>query len=288
MASPSQILITKANGDIVPFSVDKLRRSLRNAGASEEAAGDVADEILRSLESGATTKKIYRQAFDLLKQTNRPVAARYRLKEAIMALGPSGFPFEKYFGEILKHQGYSVQVGQIVQGRCVTHEIDVIAEKDNDQIMVECKYHNQPGKVTDVKVPLYIRSRFLDVKDVWEEQPQNRSKVHQGWVATNTRFTGDALRYGLCKGMHMVSWDFPQKSSLKDQIDTLGLYPITCLTTLTSQEKRLLLEKNIVLCKELCRQPDWLAQIGVTSLRIEKTMEEGRFLCQTLVRHGQH
>ena len=43
---------------------------------------------------------------------------------------------------ILKEQGYSVKVGEIVKGKCVTHEVDVIALADHHHFMIECKYHN--------------------------------------------------------------------------------------------------------------------------------------------------
>jgi hypothetical protein len=86
-----------------------------------------------------------------------------------MELGPSGFPFEKYVAEILKYQGYRVEVGVIVEGFCVKHEVDIIAEKEAKHFMIECKFHNQPGTFCDVKIPLYINSRFLDIEKMWKE-----------------------------------------------------------------------------------------------------------------------
>ncbi len=78
-----------------------------------------------------------------------------------------------------------------------------------------------------------------------------RCPPSQGWLVTNTRFTTDALQYGRCAGLHMISWDFPAGSGLKDIIDNTGLYPVTCLTTLNRSEKLRLLENRIVLCKSL-------------------------------------
>ena len=48
-----------------------------------------------------------------------------KLKQAIMELGPSGFPFEQFVAELLKCRGYQIKVGVIVEGHCVNHEIDV-------------------------------------------------------------------------------------------------------------------------------------------------------------------
>jgi len=284
----NQISITKASGEQAFFSPEKLKRSLLNAGASEEQSATIVDEIQPKLYGGISTKKIYRIAFNLLKATSNPLAAKYHLKRGIMELGPSGFPFEKFIGEILKQQGYSVRVGDIVKGKCVNHEIDVIAEKDNHHFMIECKYHNQPGTVSDVKIPLYIQARFKDVEAEWLQLPGHGTKFHQGWVVTNTRFSGDAIQYGICVGLHLLGWDFPLRESLKDQIDSLGLYPITCLTTLTKTEKQQLLQNNIVLCREICSNEGHLRKIGVSPSRIKSILEEGHQLCEPLIKNGKH
>ena len=68
-----------------------------------------------------------------------------------------------------------------------------------------------------------------------------------GWVVTNTRFTEDALQYGNCCGLYLLSWDYPKNDGLKDRIDRLGLYPITVSTLLTNREKQFLLSRDIVL-----------------------------------------
>jgi ATP cone domain len=161
--------VKKASGMLVPFSASKLRQSLQRSGASPEITENVISEIQSQLYEGMSTKQIYQHAFKLLKKFSKPQAAKYKLKNAIMELGPTGFPFEKYFAEILRYQGYSVKVGEIVKGHCVNHEIDVIAEKGNMKFMIECKFHNATGINCDVKVPLYIHSRFKDVEKKWIE-----------------------------------------------------------------------------------------------------------------------
>ena len=197
-----------------------------------------------------------------------------------MELGPSGYPFEKYVAEILNRQGYKTKVGQIVQGHCVTHEVDVIAEKENDFIMIECKYHNLRGVFCDVKIPLYIQSRFKDLEKQWLTLHTNRSKNHKGWLITNTRFSSDAIQYGTCVDLKLIGWDYPIKGSLKDQIDSLGLYPITCLTTLTKIEKQRLLDKKIVLCSEVLQNEKLLENNGVKPSRINAVLKEAQKLCQ--------
>lgn len=279
MRKDNTISITKASGEHVPFSPLKLKRSLLNAGASDQLTESIVEEIQPKLYENISTKKIYRIAFNLLKERSNHLAAKYHLKRGIMELGPSGYPFERFIGEILKHQGYAVKVGEVVKGKCVNHEIDVIAEKDHHHFMIECKYHNQPGTISDVKIPLYIQARFRDVEAAWIQLPGHSTKFHQGWVVTNTRFTKDAVQYGTCSGLNLLAWDFPQKKSLKAIIDSLRLYPITCLTSLTKSEKQQLLKNNVVLCKEICDNENHLKIIGVKPSRIKSILEEGHLLC---------
>ncbi|WP_339840998.1 ATP cone domain-containing protein [uncultured Maribacter sp.] len=275
------INIVKYSGDVVPFDVDKLINSLRRAQASEELIQQIVEQVENKIYEGITTKKIYQMAFKILKGKSRVSASKYKLKKALMELGPSGFPFEKLVGKLLAHEGFSTQVGVIVQGNCVQHEIDVIAQKDNQHYMIECKYHSDQGRTCNVKIPLYIQSRFLDVKAKWEHQKGHETKLHKGGVYTNTRFTTDAVQYGKCVGLLLTSWDYPMGNGLKDRIDKLGLHPLTALTTLTKAEKTKLLDTGIVLCKELHKKPALLEQIGIDKKRHKKILEDSEALCKS-------
>lgn len=280
-----QVIVTKASGEKVPFSIKKLQLSLQRSGANSAVIEDVIKELNPDLFDGITTKQIYQLAFNILRKVSKPHAARYKLKEAIMELGPSGFPFEKFIAEILKSQGFAVRVGVIVEGHCVKHEIDVIAQKANQHFMVECKFHNEQGIKCDVKIPLYIQARFQDVEKNWIAMPGHATKFHQGWLITNTRFTGDAIQYGACVGLHLLGWDYPAKGSLNELIDSSGLHPITCLTTLSRAEKNRLLEKRIVLCREICQEPGLLDDLQVSATRKADILKEGRGLCSQFDNH---
>jgi len=283
----SELIVKKASGETAKFSESKLRSSLQRSGASAEQIDNVVEWISDKLYPGISTKEIYKMAYKLLQGSSRPLAAKYNLKHAIMELGPSGFPFEKYVGEILRHQGYKVKIGEIVQGQCVQHEVDVIAVIDHLQLMIECKYHNLPGTICDVKIPLYIHSRFKDVEAQWLKSSESNATSYQGWVVTNTRFSNDAIQYGTCAGLKLIGWDYPAKGSLKNMIDTLGLYPITCLTSLTRHEKKMLLEKKIVLCLELSNNQSLLEQMRISPARIETVMQEAKQLCKQLKGSGK-
>ena len=275
------VLIKKYSGEYQVFDINKLINSLRRSKADENHVQEIAREVQGHIEEGMTTKKIYQLAFKMLKSRSRVSASKYKLKKALMELGPSGFPFEKFVGKLFKFEGYKTEVGVIVQGNCVQHEVDVIAQKDNKHYMIECKYHSDQGSFCNVKIPLYIHSRFLDVERQWEHHKGHESKLHQGGVYTNTRFTTDAIQYGTCVGLLLTSWDYPQGNGLKDRIDKAGLHPLTALTSLTKSEKVQLLNKGIVLCKELVENPGFLGQIGISNPRRKKILEDSRELCRT-------
>ncbi|SDD88692.1 Restriction endonuclease [Pricia antarctica] len=276
-----KVQIKKYSGEWADFDINKLINSLRRSQASEELVQEIADKIQRKVVAGMTTKEIYRMAFKMLKSKSRVSASKYKLKKALMELGPTGFPFEKVVGKIMQQEGFITKVGVIVQGNCVQHEVDVIAQKDNTHYMIECKYHSDQGKFCNVKIPLYIQSRFLDVEKQWEHQKGHETKFHQGGVYTNTRFTSDAIQYGNCVGLLLTSWDYPRGNGLKERIDKSGLHPLTALTTLTKAEKTKLLDTGIVLCKELIEKPSLLTEIGIGKERHKKILEDSEELCTT-------
>ena len=275
----SLINIVKKSGDIAAFDVEKLINSLRRAHASEDIIQQIVSQVQSTIYEGMTTTRIYKIAFDLLKKHSRVSASKYKLKNALFELGPTGFPFENLVGKLLSHEGFSIQVGVIVSGHCVSHEIDVIADKDDQHYFIECKFHSDQGRFCNVKIPLYVNSRFLDVEKQWKKQKGNDGKISKGGVYTNTRFTSDATQYGKCAGLLMASWDYPFGNGLKERIDRSGLHPLTALTTLTKNEKTKLLDLGLVLCREIYEHPQVLNKIGISKARHKNIVEDGKELC---------
>lgn len=274
------INIIKYSGEVEVFNIDKLKRSLRHSKASEQLVMEIAKEIQTQLTEGMSTKHIYEMAYKMLKRKSKSGSARYKLKKAIMELGPTGYPFEKFVGKILEYEGFNnVMVGVVMQGQCVTHEVDVTALKDNEHYLIECKFHSDQGRFCNVKIPLYIHSRFIDLEKQWLKNKEHSIKLHKGWVYTNTRLSSDAIQYGECAGLGLVSWDYPLKNSLKNRIENSGLHPLTCLSSLTKREKQDLLNSGIVLCKELCNKPSLLETVGISALKIKDILKEARELC---------
>lgn len=275
----SVINVIKASGELEPYNESKLRRSLQNAGASHLVIDHITQSINDHLVDGITTQKIYREAFRLLHSSSSKSAAKYRLKEAIFELGPTGYLFEKFVAELLSRLGYETETGIVVNGDCVTHEIDVIAHKGDDYFMIECKFHNRNENRCNIKIPLYIQARFLDVRKNWSKLPGHKNKNHKGWVITNTRFTEDAQKYAECVGLNLLSWDYPEKHGIKDLAGRVKLHPVTCLSTLSKNEKDNLLKHEILFCKQICDNKSILKDAGIDSRKINRVMKEVDEIC---------
>lgn len=273
--------IIKASGEKEKFSKEKLYKSLKRAGVQPKLAERVCRDVTKSVRPGMNTEGILNQTFRCLKKENPILAARYNLKRAIMELGPTGFPFEKYVAEILKEYGYLTKVGKIVKGYCVNHEVDVIARKENKHFMIECKYHNSRGVKSDVKVAMYTYARFLDIKKQWEKLPGHQNFFHQGWLVTNTKCTSQAIQYARCAGLKIISWRYPKDESLEYLIENKGLYPITILPSLTRYAKERLAQKRIMLAKDLLKYSanDLVRLTGLQSNIVQKLREEAQELC---------
>jgi len=273
------IEIRKSSGESVPFSSLKLAKSLRNSGADESTVNTVLQKVEDELFDGISTKEIYNRAYAILKRKKSIFASKYKLKKAIYELGPTGFPFEKFIGTLLEFSGYQTEVGKVVNGKCVSHEIDVLARKNGIIYLIECKFHGEEGRNCNVKVPLYIHSRFKDVCET-ENNRVGFKVPDEAWVVTNTRFTQEAITYGQCSGLYLLSWDHPEDDGLRNRIDRLALYPITVSTMLSQREKQFLLSRDIVLCRQLYRDTFYLDHLGVSENRKTRILMEIGQLCQ--------
>lgn len=268
-------MIRKADGEEERFDAGKLERSLELAGASSIARAKVTAQIMHELHAGMTTEQIYHRAFQILKKEERvPVAARYSIKRAVFELGPSGFPFEQFLAEVLRAHGWAVRTGVTLQGRCVTHEVDVLAERRGKRIGIEAKFHNDDSGKTDVKDAMYVKARYDDLRAA----PLASMRVDEGWLVTNTQFTRNAIRYAQCSGLTLLGWDHPHRRGLFSMIEEARVHPLTCLTMLSEGEKRRMLEQKVVLCRSI-QTPHLLREFGVKPDKIPHVLEEASQLC---------
>jgi len=243
--------VVKASGETEKFDPEKIRRTCLKAGASEDLANRIAKEVEKKSHDGISTKEILHLALALLREEKPDVADRYDLKGSILRLGPAGFTFEHLVAEIFKELGYETKVHSIIRGACVSHEVDVIATKDKNNYMIECKYHNIPGIYTGLREALYTYARFLDLNDGFKMGVCR--KFNQPWLVCNTKFSEDAVQYSNCKNMRLIGWNYPENQGLEHLIEKDRLYPITMLRKLDGDSLERLANANLLLLKDLIR-----------------------------------
>lgn len=279
----NQVLIKKASGKMEDFDVAKLRLSLKRAGAKNDAIDEVVSDIENWVYDGVSTSKIYARAYRLFRQKSKAGALLYKLKQAINEMGPTGFPFEHFIGELFKIQGYSVEVSKVIEGNSVCHEMDVIAIRGKEQILGECKYSHKQGSSVGVQVPLYVHSRVDDIIEKLLQKEQYKDTRFVAWIFTNGRFSPDSIEYSRCKGINLMGWDYPAGKALKDFIEKEMMFPVTILSSLSKSNKAKLMGDGVVTCKQLANQPDILEQLGLEADKQGAVIKE----LQALAEYGE-
>lgn len=274
--APVQVI--KHSGNRETFDEPKLRQSLKKADAGHSLIDEITASIRDGAYDGITTQEIYKQVKKQLRRHSKRAAGRYRLKEALQELGPTEVPFKKFITEILNQLGYETKPDVTALGNCITHNIDVIAQNDDAFIYVECRFFQRDERCS-VRVPLYVQSQFEDLEKERASRGEKDNKIHKGWVVTNTRFSYDAEEYGRCVGLKLLSWDYPRKQGIKDLVEFLSLYPVTCLTSLTKEEKKQLIDHDILFCKQVIGDDKLLRSAGIHPRQMNRIASEANEIC---------
>jgi hypothetical protein len=238
--------VTKIDGTQEPYNEEKIRSSAMRVGVPEGLQNDMLQSIRDRLYDGIKTSEIFHLIKEFLKDSDSPyLAMKYNLKDALSELGPSGYPFEKYLALLLTEVGYLTRINQTIMGSAVPHEVDVVAVKDDVTYFIEAKFHKNHAQRTDVRVTLYIKARYDDLKSHWQ------GGETRPWIITNTRFSTDAIKYGEFQHIRLTSWGYPKGEGIMDLIEHTGLHPITIIDGLTQSDKLRLLNEGVVSCKQL-------------------------------------
>ena len=267
-------IIVKADGSSETFDPVRLTTSLRRAGAGAHTAERITQTLTDLLVPGMSSREVYTRAFALLRKESRPVAARYALRRALLELGPTGHPFEDFISHLYTGLGWEVETRKMIRGKCVTHEVDFYAShsKQNTHLAAELKYHNNPNYKTDLKVALYVKSRF---DDIFSCDPKVRNcPIDTGILVTNTKFTTEAIAYAECSGVELLGWGYPVNNSLFMQMSRAKVYPITILTRLSRSEKRLLIDHQVIAVDEIMHNRRLLDVLHLSPDRIGTILAE--------------
>lgn len=275
-------VITKSNGDQELFDQEKLIRSLKRSMATDAEVSRVLSHVSSKLRDGITTGEIYALAHKALAgfQKKNPNAIRYALKQSVMDLGPSGFPFELFVARIFAELGYMCRTGVMVQGHCIEHEVDILAHKGEEVVCIEAKFHNEPYLKSDTKVALYVKARFDDLIGQKIQIDGQYKNVTKGILITNTNFTDNAQAYVSCMGkFDLISWNHPSKGNLLELIETHGLHPITAIPELSKSDVTRLIEQGVIMCTDIKEHPDVLARLNIRQGKQQSILETIDLIC---------
>jgi len=262
--------VIKESGEKEVYNKEKFCSSLREAGAEEGMVQNVCTLLEKDLTTDITTSEIFRRASKYLHGENIHVAARYNLKRGIQNLGPAGFHFEHLVEVILQTLGFQTKRNQILDGQCVSHEVDVLGEKDGTIYILEAKYHNQYGVKSHIDDVIYAEGRM---EDICRKNPSKSFKV---WLVTNTKFTEKAINYGRCRNLKLTGWNYPKGESLEELISFHLLYPITVLPSVEKYELEQFAKNNLMLARDLAPYPthDIVEKFSISQDKAEKIIRE--------------
>jgi len=270
------VFVTKFDGRTQPFNRGKIISTCLRMGISHHQSSEIAGRIEKEATDGITTKEILRKIFLYAKKYRPEIKDRTDLRGALAALR-SKPDFEMFVSFILKEYGYEVQTNQIVSGKCVDHEIDVIAKKGNEILLVEVKHHEQYHTYTGLPVFLEVRSELEDLMEGYKIK-KNRINFTKALIVCNTKISEHAERYAVCRDMGYISWKLPRERNLEQVIEDGKLYPITLLKGMDMMTQDRLISKGIVLLKQLVQmnENELAKKTGIEQSKIKNLVRKAK------------
>jgi Holliday junction resolvase-like predicted endonuclease len=268
------VSVTKFDGTKQIFDRNKVVNTCMRMRATREQAEKVASNIEKQIYDGIQTKKILQMVFAYLQEFRPEIKHRVDLREAISRLRPKP-DFEVFVALLLREYGYSVVGSQLIAGSCVTHEIDGVAIRDSEVIMVEVKHHFQHHTYTGVDIFLETQATLEDLRDGFTEN-KHKLNFSRALIVCNTKFSDHALQYARCKGIEFIGWKAPPEFGLEKMIEEKKFYPITLIRNLDSKIEEKLGDNGVLTLKQLLQYDIALLQ-RKTKIPIEKL----KFLMRT-------
>lgn len=265
------VFVTKFDGTKQKFDKNKIVNTCLRNGSSRKVAEAIAEEVEMRIYDGIETRKILQMTFRLLSKYKPSVKNQIDLRKAL-ALMRSAPDFERFIQLLFSEHGYKVVSNRIVKGRCTEHEVDAIVTRDNKTFIVEVKHHMNYHSPTGLDVSRIARAVFEDLTEGFE-LGFNTIKIDGAIIVCNTKLSGHAKRYAVCRGIGHIGWSSPPKRDLQTLIEEKKLYPITYLKGLSISDRNKLASKGILSLKQLIRmEPEELGRQSGISPKVLKDL----------------
>jgi hypothetical protein len=264
--------VVKWDGRSEPFNREKVAKTVIRFGATSESAERIVQQVEEKVYNGISTKEILDIISESLKQHEPAVISRKDLKTALGEMKPMP-DFEEYVRLLLSAEGYDVTPNRVIQGFCVTHEIDGIARRNGKAIYLEVKNHSNLQRYTPFEVTLVAKAKWDDIQKGFEHGLNNTS-FDRVLIVCNTRLTKHAKRYSECVGIEHMGWNTPPGKGIDAMITEKTLYPVTILKSLTPEEHDLFSDAGIITLKQLVEYSH--KNIKIRKSKLKELVNESR------------
>jgi len=278
------IYVAKADGSRQLFDREKIVRTCLRMGANRHIAEEIADKIETRIYDGIETEEILKKIFRLLRRYRPLIRHLTDLRKSLSLMNPKP-EFESYVQLVLRENGYEVTPSQLIRGRCVEHEVDAIARKDDLAYFVEVKHHYNYHTPTGLDESRIARAVLEDVTEGYE-LGLNNLRIDRAMIVCNTKYSDHAKRYGECRGILQIGWSSPPYHGLQEMIEENKLHPVTCLKALAKETREKLTSAGIILVKQLVEEdPKEIAtRTGMPYESLEPMIEKAKTCASTLFR----
>lgn len=226
MSNRKYTYIIKADGSKERFQQNKLYSSLLKSKLVKDLARQVTRDVASRITKKTTTEDIRKITFQKLCRKHLPYAQLYNLRIALAELPPKKFEF--YIKKLLEEDGYQCEWEKIIRGAATRHEVDVIAKKEPDLYLIECKHRVNFRKYSGLGKVLQVQARFEDIVDGFKKKT-NTYNFTRAWVINNAKFSGHAKQYAQAKNIWLCGWGYPKHLGLAEWVQHLEVYPVTIL-----------------------------------------------------------
>lgn len=279
------ISVINLRGEKEPFSEKKVYQSARRVGASEQTAEKITEVIKDEVYDGIQTSEIFDRIKELLEKESSKLSMKFSLKEGMRKLGPTGYPFEKFVGEIFRRLGHKVELNLYLEGKCLDeYETDFLTEKEQQIKIGECKFRNRPqDSVIELDTVLAFQAQMQDLRNGnLFDRERFKNREISPILVTNTKFSGVATDYAKCVGIELLGWRTPDDKGLETIIDKNGFYPITILPSLDQETASEFLERKMALVQNLLEldQQEFLKESNLSKDKFDALKEEVKILLE--------
>jgi hypothetical protein len=242
-------MVTKADSSRQQFDRNKIVVTCMRMGATKQDAEEIAGKIESRVYDGMPTAKVLQMIFQFIHKYKPQASRLYDLRRGLSWMN-SKPEFEKFVQILLANIGFEVVPNKILKGKCIEHEVDAIARKDGVTYFVEAKHHYNYHAFTGLDESRIARAVLEDVSEGFNLGLTDL-KIDEAMIVTNTKYSEQAMQYGICRNILQIGWSTPADLGLRDIILEKSLYPLSCIRGLKTDVRLQLVDSGIILINQL-------------------------------------